>query len=266
MGNFPDKRLGWSHDPKKENLFPLNQDTCPIHTTSPLMMDDHPPGLQMGYRTLHSFIEKCPDFSPENPRPLTEVLVGCISDILVNPTQPLPEHIPFELSGCLSEIKDMHNEVQYCIWGMKISTAIWQLLISRANINARETVSQQVGYILAASHTQEDGLSLVKEVFEDKIFHFCTLEEVLDRVVRCSSCVYMSTTACYIIDMALACKESGGIGIFEVIEKMYPEEDVCMGRTFLERLAIISIHVLRMAEEHNTPHLQAQYQGILHSF
>ena len=214
--------------------------------------------------SLHTFVENCPDFSKESPPPLTGLLVGCIADILVTPKEPLPEKFPEEFSPYIDEIRDMHEEVQYCIWGMKISTAIWQLLIARAQIEARETASVEVGKILAGTHTKEDALSLLQDVFEDKIFHFCKMEEVLDRVVRCSSCVYLSTTACYIIDMALACEESGGLGMAQVIQMMYPEEESCMGRTFLERLAIVSIRVLRMAEDKSRL-LEGQYQGVLGS-
>ena len=167
----------------------------------------------------------------------------------------LPLHPSLRYDGAFfpygRDIEELHIEVQFCLWSMFMSLAVYLELLNLAEIGIRQKISDVVGQFLA-SWRDGKGPALSDALDELIISQYKKngIKDIPDmaRLQRIKDCAPISSTvATYIKDLTMKLDKTGSVE--STIELLFPVSRNFIGRCFFDRLAVVSsklLQVLRM--------------------
>ena len=150
--------------------------------------------------------------------------------------------------NCTSELTELHTEVQFCLWSMHISLAVYMKLLSLVDISVRQEVSDTIGQFLAGWRTgRGPALSDALDALIIKKFRKHSITDIpdmakLQRIKECHS--ISSTVANYIKDIAVRLDSIRQSDLESTIDVLFPLTKLFIGRCFFPRLAAVASKLL----------------------
>lgn len=152
------------------------------------------------------------------------------------------------IPNCTSELIELHTEVQFCLWSMHISLAVYMKLLSLVDISVRQAVSDTIGQFLAGWRTgRGQALSDALDALIIQEFRKHSITDIpdmakLQRVKECHS--ISSTVANYIKEIAVKLDSIRQSDFESTIDVLFPLTKLFIGRCFFPRLAAVASKLL----------------------
>lgn len=157
-------------------------------------------------------------------------------NLLVLP--PMPE----------SRFRELHTEVQFCLWSMHISLSVYMKLLTLVDIGVRQGVSDVIGRFLAGwrggrGPALSDALDalIIAEYQKHNLLDIPDMAK-LQRIKECHS--ISSTVANYIKDIAVRLDSIRQSDLESTIDVLFPLTKHFIGRCFFPRLAVVASKLL----------------------
>lgn len=148
----------------------------------------------------------------------------------------------------LDGIKELHTEVQFCLWSMHISLSVYMKLLSLVDISVRQEVSDAIGRFLSGwrggrGPLLSDALDalIIAEYRKHSITDIPDMAK-LQRIKECQS--INSTVANYIKEIAVNLDSMRQNDLESTIDVLFPLTKNFIGRCFFPRLAVVASKLL----------------------
>lgn len=185
-----------------------------------------------------------------NDSSMDEILEHIVG-VLVSPLPVLPDFVSLGFFGPFrAELKELHCEVQFCLWAMNTSLSVYMKLLSLVDISTRMEISNKVSQFLAnwkGGKTAALSDTLDAFIISEFVKHSVTEIPDMERLQRDKDChVLSSTVACYVKDIALNLNSVSQNDLESTIEIIFPPSKNFIGRCFFPRLAVVSSRLLEL--------------------
>jgi hypothetical protein len=147
-----------------------------------------------------------------------------------------------------TEIFELHQEVQFCLWAMNVSLSVYMKLLNLVDIKVRKEISNVVSRFLSEwKGVRDSNLSDALDQLIILEFNKYAITDIpdMERLQRDKDCqVLSSTIACYIKDIAVKLDTIRENDVGSTIEIIFPPTKDFIGRCFFSRLASVSARLL----------------------
>ena len=199
---------------------------------------------------------------------LDAMVLASLGRLAVSAPPLLPEQVPRVLVPFMREISCLQCETNHCLRVVCMKVALGLSLVFNADMCVRAAIASAMATFVAGSEEvdQEALHGLLQAEFDrhnvccPPVTSFLAQSDFL-RAFGYTE-VFRSTVAKYASDLGLCILREPGLSEDELIAKVFPSRDECVGREVLPRLSAVGLGLAQIVAA-SLSDLREEYEGIL---